>query len=318
MAVRIGELLLKEKRITPEQLQEALSYQRQNGGKLGANLVKLGFVKDEEITSLLSKQYGVPSISLNQFEIDPAVIKLVPGRDRPQVPDHPAQPGRRDAHHRDDRPDQRLRPRRPEVHDRLQRRAGGGLGDGGPRRHPEVLRRAGGRRQAVGQPEDHRNGAGESALEIATRAMSEMPLHRRRRRRGARGAGGDQRRGADPAGRGSAGHQAGQRDPDVGHLQGRQRHPRRALREGIPGPLPHRRHPLQRDEPAAQDARRHHLAHQDHGQARHRREAPAAGRPHQDPLLGRGRRSATSTSASRACRRSSARRSSCVCSTAPS
>jgi len=78
MAVRIGELLLKEKRITPEQLQEALSYQRNNGGKLGANLVKLGFVKDEEITSLLSKQYGVPSISLNQFEIDPAVIKLVP------------------------------------------------------------------------------------------------------------------------------------------------------------------------------------------------------------------------------------------------
>ena len=78
MAVRIGELLLKEKRITPEQLQEALSYQRQSGGKLGANLVKLGFVKDEEITSLLSKQYGVPSISLNQFEIDPAVIKLVP------------------------------------------------------------------------------------------------------------------------------------------------------------------------------------------------------------------------------------------------
>ncbi len=78
MAVRIGELLLKEKRITPEQLQEALSYQRSNGGKLGANLVKLGFVKDEEITSLLSKQYGVPSISLNQFEIDAAVIKLVP------------------------------------------------------------------------------------------------------------------------------------------------------------------------------------------------------------------------------------------------
>jgi type IV pilus assembly protein PilB len=78
MAVRIGELLLKEKRITPEQLQEALTYQRTNGGKLGANLVKLGFVKDEEITSLLSKQYGVPSISLSQFEIDPAVIKLVP------------------------------------------------------------------------------------------------------------------------------------------------------------------------------------------------------------------------------------------------
>jgi type IV pilus assembly protein PilB len=79
MPVRIGELLLKEKRISAEQLQEALNYQRTNGGKLGANLVKLGYVKDEEITALLSKQYGVPSIALNQFEIDPAVIKLIPG-----------------------------------------------------------------------------------------------------------------------------------------------------------------------------------------------------------------------------------------------
>jgi type IV pilus assembly protein PilB len=78
MAVRIGELLLKEKRITAAQLQEALNYQKTNGGKLGLNLVKLGFVTDEEITSLLSKQYGVPSINLTQFEIDAAVIKLIP------------------------------------------------------------------------------------------------------------------------------------------------------------------------------------------------------------------------------------------------
>jgi type IV pilus assembly protein PilB len=78
MAVRIGELLLKEKRITPAQLQDALTYQKTNGGKLGFNLVKLGIVKDDEITSLLSKQYGVPSINLAQFEIDAAVIKLIP------------------------------------------------------------------------------------------------------------------------------------------------------------------------------------------------------------------------------------------------
>ena len=78
MAVRIGELLLKEKRITPEQLQEALNHQKANGGKLGYNLVKLGFIKDEEITALLSKQYGVPSINLAHFQIDPAVSKLVP------------------------------------------------------------------------------------------------------------------------------------------------------------------------------------------------------------------------------------------------
>jgi type IV pilus assembly protein PilB len=78
MPVRIGELLLKEKRITPVQLQEALTYQKSNGGKLGFNLVKLGFVKDEEITALLSKQYGVPSINLAQFEIDAGIIKLIP------------------------------------------------------------------------------------------------------------------------------------------------------------------------------------------------------------------------------------------------
>jgi type IV pilus assembly protein PilB len=79
MAVRIGELLLKEKRITPDQLQQALNHQKANGGKLGYTLVKLGIVKDDEITALLSKQYGVPSINLTQFEIDPAVIKLIPG-----------------------------------------------------------------------------------------------------------------------------------------------------------------------------------------------------------------------------------------------
>src|SRR5262245_27933869 len=78
MAVRIGELLLKEKRITPEQLQQALNAQKASGGKLGFNLVKMGFVKDEEITGLLSKQYGVPSINLTQFEIDSAVVKLIP------------------------------------------------------------------------------------------------------------------------------------------------------------------------------------------------------------------------------------------------
>src|SRR5262245_17634191 len=78
MPVRIGELLLKEKRISPAQLQEALNFQKTSGGKLGYNLVKLGFVKDEDITALLSKQYGVPSINLSQFDIDPAIVKLIP------------------------------------------------------------------------------------------------------------------------------------------------------------------------------------------------------------------------------------------------
>ncbi len=78
MAVRIGDLLVKEKRITPEQLQEALSFQKSKGGKLGLALTSLGLVKEQDITSLLSRQFGVPSIAIRQFEIDPSVIKLVP------------------------------------------------------------------------------------------------------------------------------------------------------------------------------------------------------------------------------------------------
>src|SRR5580700_4519228 len=78
MPVRIGELLLKEKRITADQLQQALNHQKAGGGKLGYNLVKMGFVKDEQITALLSKQYGVPSINLAQFKIDLTIVKLVP------------------------------------------------------------------------------------------------------------------------------------------------------------------------------------------------------------------------------------------------
>jgi type IV pilus assembly protein PilB len=78
MAVRIGELLLKEKLISAEQLQQALTQQKSNGGKLGYNLVKMGFVKDEQITALLSKQYGVPAINLASFKIDLTIIKLVP------------------------------------------------------------------------------------------------------------------------------------------------------------------------------------------------------------------------------------------------
>jgi type IV pilus assembly protein PilB len=77
MAVRIGELLLKEKLITPEQLQQALAQQKSSGGKLGYNIVKMGFVKDEQITALLSKQYGVPAINLASFKIDLTIIKLV-------------------------------------------------------------------------------------------------------------------------------------------------------------------------------------------------------------------------------------------------
>lgn len=77
MADRIGELLLKSGLINEQQLQEALKLQKTNGGKLGFNLVKLGYVKEEDITSLLSEQYGVPAIHLEHFDIEEEVLKLV-------------------------------------------------------------------------------------------------------------------------------------------------------------------------------------------------------------------------------------------------
>ena len=78
MPVKLGELLLKENMVTPQQLQEALAHQKMNGGKLGKAFVSLGYVRDEEITSLLSRQYGVPSINLDHFEVDAAIIKIIP------------------------------------------------------------------------------------------------------------------------------------------------------------------------------------------------------------------------------------------------
>ncbi|MGH9775574.1 MAG: type IV-A pilus assembly ATPase PilB [Candidatus Acidiferrales bacterium] len=78
MSSRLGEILVKDGLVSAQQLKQALDYQKQHSGKLGTCLVKLGLVSDEDITAVLSRQYGVPSINLKFYEVDPAVIKLVP------------------------------------------------------------------------------------------------------------------------------------------------------------------------------------------------------------------------------------------------
>ncbi|HEY7680950.1 MAG TPA: ATPase, T2SS/T4P/T4SS family, partial [Terriglobia bacterium] len=75
---RLGDLMVKEGLITQPQLAQSLEHQKKNGGRLGSCLVKLGFVTDEDVTTFLSRQYGVPSINLTYFEVDPEVIRLVP------------------------------------------------------------------------------------------------------------------------------------------------------------------------------------------------------------------------------------------------
>lgn len=78
MSDRIGEMLLAAKLITEDQLKKALEVQQKERGNLGSNLIKLGYINEEKLTSFLSKQYGIPAINLLDYEIDPSVIKLIP------------------------------------------------------------------------------------------------------------------------------------------------------------------------------------------------------------------------------------------------
>jgi type IV pilus assembly protein PilB len=78
MSSRLGEILIKESLITSDQLRQALDHQKANGGRLGTCLMKLGFISEDEITGVLSRQYGVPSINLKFYEVDASVIKLIP------------------------------------------------------------------------------------------------------------------------------------------------------------------------------------------------------------------------------------------------
>ncbi len=78
MAVKLGQLLITAQLITDDQLKEAVSLQRKEGGKLGANLVKLGYISEEKLVGFLSRQWGVPAINLTDYKIDPSVLKLIP------------------------------------------------------------------------------------------------------------------------------------------------------------------------------------------------------------------------------------------------
>jgi type IV pilus assembly protein PilB len=78
MSAKLGEILVRENLISPQNLREALDYQREHGGRLGYNLVKLGLISDDMITAVLSRQYGIPSVNLDLFQIDESVLRLIP------------------------------------------------------------------------------------------------------------------------------------------------------------------------------------------------------------------------------------------------
>ncbi|UCG20504.1 MAG: type IV-A pilus assembly ATPase PilB [Deltaproteobacteria bacterium] len=79
MAQKLGNFLVREGLITPEQLENALQEQKANGGMLGSNLVKMGYIEEAELMEFLSKQFGVPSTDPSKLDVDPDVIEMIPG-----------------------------------------------------------------------------------------------------------------------------------------------------------------------------------------------------------------------------------------------
>jgi type IV pilus assembly protein PilB len=75
---RIGELLVREKMLSLQQLQQAQDEAKRTGKRLGATLARLGYVDDQRLTQFVAKQYSLPSINLAEIEIDQAVLKLIP------------------------------------------------------------------------------------------------------------------------------------------------------------------------------------------------------------------------------------------------
>jgi type IV pilus assembly protein PilB len=75
---RIGELLLREKMLSLQQLQQAQDEAKRTGKRLGATLARLGYVDDQRLTQFVAKQYSLPSVNLSELEIDQTVLKLVP------------------------------------------------------------------------------------------------------------------------------------------------------------------------------------------------------------------------------------------------
>ncbi len=293
MAVRLGEMLVKAGLITPEQLQEALAVQHKNGGKLGYNLIRLGYVREDDITQLLSEQYGVPSINLRHFEIDETVISLVPSEVAQKYMVLPV--NRTGATLTIAMAD----PTNVFAMDDIKFMTGYNV-------EPVVASEV-----AIREAIEKYYGS-QHALELK-KVMDEMAEAGGRSPRGpGRGRGARPRvaRGGD---RGSAGRQARQHHPhrldqeersDI-HIEPYEKDFR--VRFRIDGVLYEIMHPPMKLQG------RDHEPHQDHGQARHLREAPAPGRPHQDQDEAAGQDRRRWTTASRSCPRCSARRSSCAC-----
>jgi type IV pilus assembly protein PilB len=77
---QLGDLLIERNIISERQLEKALAVQKERGGLIGELLVELGFAKEEDIAQSLTAQYGFPYLPLSNYDINPEIISIVPGR----------------------------------------------------------------------------------------------------------------------------------------------------------------------------------------------------------------------------------------------
>ncbi len=279
MAVRLGELLLREKRVTPAQLQEALNHQRANGGRLGTSLVKLGILADDDITSVAQPPVRRAGDQPQRVRSRPRRRPPDPGRDAPTKYNViPVGTTGNDADARDDGSDQRLRDGRHQVPHGPAHRAGRRV------RHRDSR----GDRAATSARRASRRTATSAArpLDLVNRALEDLDLD------GARTTTSRSSTDAEEIDAASLERQSGeapvirlvnalmlsaiQKGASDIHIEPYEKEMR--IRFRIDGVL----QPVMTPPLKYRDA--DHLAHQDHGAARHRREAAAAGRPHQGAL----------------------------------
>lgn len=78
MKKQLGQLLIDKKNITPNQLEEALKYQKEKGGLLGQILISLKFISEQDLVMSLADQYGFPYMPLENYDVNIEAVKIVP------------------------------------------------------------------------------------------------------------------------------------------------------------------------------------------------------------------------------------------------
>jgi hypothetical protein len=262
MAVRLGELLLRERRVTPTQLQEALTYQRSNGGRLGASLVKLGILSDDDITGVMSRQYGVAAVDLSQITIDPALIRLIPAETAGKYNVIPV--GRSGNTLTLAMTD----PTNVFAMDDIKFRTGLNVEPvvASETAIQEAVKQHYG---AASAPVSRNGDNGKGSVDLVGKGVRRPEPRVAGRDPGCCGRRRDRRCFPREAERRGPGHSSRQRAVPGRDPARCQRHPHRALRKRTARAIPHRRRPAVRDDAAAQISRSARLAHQDHGAARH-------------------------------------------------